>query len=155
MSRKCLLFFIIISLFVPQIIYSADLSSKKTGGFHYKKNTFNKVHNVKVNNLEQVGVFKYKKNAEKFVKEFKNEGLKTEIRRVVTKDEKVLYKVFVKRDKKPLKAALTSSQFNLDTTLEPSSIEDKPVVRERPSWEPKKPSKAAVSSGEVDQIATL
>ena len=73
MSRKCLLFFIIISLFVPQIIHSADLSSKKTGRFHYKKNTFNKVHNGKVNNLEQVGAFKSKKNAEKFAKEFKND----------------------------------------------------------------------------------
>jgi len=155
MSRKCLLFFIIISLFVPQIIYSADLSSKKTGRFHYKKNTFNRVHNVKVKNLEQVGAFKSKKNAEKFVKEFKNEGLKTEIRRVVTKDEKVLYKVFVKRDKKPLRAAVPSSGVKLDTTSEKSSIEDKPVVKERPSWEPKKPSKATVSSGEVKQIATF
>ena len=155
MSRKCLLFFIIIFLFVPQIIYSADLSSKKTGRFHYKKNTFNKVHNGKVNNLEQVGVFKSKKNAEKFAKEFKNEGFKTEIRRVVTKDKKVLYKVFVKRDKKPLRAAVPSSGVKLDTTSEKSSIEDKPVVKERPSWEPKKPSKATVSSGEVKQIAAF
>ena len=82
-------------------------------------------------------------------------GLKTEIRRVVTKDKKVLYKVFVKRDKKPLRAAEPSSGVKLDTTLEPSSIEDKPVVRERPSWEPKKPSKATVSSGEVKQIAAF
>jgi hypothetical protein len=155
MSRKCLLFFIIISLFVPQIIHSADLSSKKTGRVHYKKNTFNKVHNGKVNNLEQVGAFKSKKNAEKFAKEFKNKGLKTEIRRLVTKDKKVLYKVFIKRDKKPLRAAVPSSGVKLDTTLEPSSIEDKPVVRERPLWEPKKPSKATVSSGEVKQIATF
>lgn len=155
MSIKCLLFFIIISLFVPHIILSADLSSEKTGRFHYKKNTFNKVRSGKVNNLEQVGAFKSKKNAEKFAKKFKNEGLKTEIRRAVTKDKKALYKVFVKRDKKPLKAAEPSSRVKQYTTSENSSIEDKPVVKERPSWEPKKPSKVTISSGEVKQIAAF
>lgn len=152
---KCLLFLIIVTLFVPQIIHSADLFSMQSGSSSFEENTFNKVNSSKVNNLEQTGAFKSKKNAEKFAKKLKTDGFKTEIRRVVTKDKKALYKVFVKRDKKPLRAAVPSSGVKLDTTLETSSIEDRPVVEERPLWEPKKPSKATISSGEVKQIATF
>jgi cell division septation protein DedD len=147
MIKKWVAPFLIILLFLPNVIYSNGFPSKKKG------------HHItyisKFNQSEQVGAFKSKKNAEKFVKKLKTDSFKTEIRRVVTKDKKVLYKVFVKRDKKPLRAAESSSGVKLDTTLEPSYREDKPVVRERPSWEPKKPSKATVSSGEVKQIATF
>src|SRR4030042_3195264 len=147
MIKKWVAPFLIILLFLPNVIYSNGFPSKKKG--HHI------THISKFKQLEQVGAFKSKKNAEKFAKEFKKEGLKTEIRRLITKDKKVLYKVFIKRDKKPLRAAVPSSGVKFDTTLEPSSIEDKPVVRERPLWEPKKPSKATVSSGEVKQIATF
>src|SRR4030042_2992848 len=145
MIKKWVAPFLIILLFLPNVIYSNGFPSKKKG------------HHItyisKFNQLEQVGAFKSKKNAEKFAKKLKNEGFEVTIRKGITKDKKAIYTVFAGKHREPSGVALSSSEIKKVAALEMATAEDKPAVQERLSGEHREPPKVPVPSGEVRQIA--
>src|SRR4030042_3785163 len=145
MIKKWVAPFLIILLFLPNVIYSNGFPSKKKG------------HHItyisKFNQLEQVGAFKSKKNAEKFAKKLKNEGFEVTIRNGITKNKKAIYTVFAGKHREPSGVALSSSEIKKVAALEMASVEDKPAVQERLSGEPMEPSKVPVPSGEIMQVA--
>src|SRR4030042_1111632 len=147
MIKKWVAPFLIILLFLPNVIYSNGFPSKKKG------------HHItyisKFNQLEQVGAFKSKKNAEKFAKKLKNEGFEVTIRNGITKNKKAIYTVFAGKHREPSGVALSSSEIKKVAALEMASVEDKPAVQERLSGEPMEPAKVPVPSGEIKQYTTL
>jgi hypothetical protein len=99
-------------------------------------------------------VFKIKENAEKFAKKLIDEGFKVIIRKDITK-KKTIYTVFAEKPREPSGVASSSSEVKQETSLEPLSVEDKPVIQKRLSTEPREASKAVLSYSEVEQKNTL
>jgi len=133
MTKKWLLCFIIIHLFVPQIVYSTDLFPTRTNVSHEANNQYIAY------SLQQVAAFRVKKNANRFAEELRNEGFVAEVQEGTTKYDETVYRVFVKKPSGPSKDILYSERIGQETPSETASVEDKPVVEEKQQAETHKP----------------
>ena len=96
MKRKWILFLIIFLFLIQGILYAKETDSPRSS----KKHTYKKIiPRNKQYQLEQVAVFKNKKNAERFVRKLRNESKEVVVRQGVTKDKKTIYRVFAGKKK--------------------------------------------------------
>jgi biotin operon repressor len=109
-EQKMLVILIIFLLFIPKITFPADLSLVKTVGLYSHKSAQKKGHKVKFNQLKQVAAFELKKNADKFAKKLKKEGFEVEVRKGVTKNKKVIYRVLARKIEKLPKSAKSAQK---------------------------------------------
>lgn len=152
MKRKWILFLIIFLFLIQGISYAKEKDSPRPS----KKHTYKKIiQRNKQYQLEQVAVFKNRKNAENFVRKLRNESKKVVVRKGVSKDKKTIYRVFAEKKKVlsgtiPSKAGLTYGSASAKTETEDQSADIKS------SYEiPVESSKYSVPGGEVQQIASF
>lgn len=117
MKRICLLCLISLLFFSPGILFSKEITSSK--------NIHKKVSHSKSNELQQVASFKNKKNAERFVKILSNKGQKAVIKKVLTRDKKAIYRVFVKEVKNLPETTSSQNRAKQELALEKKAIEEK------------------------------
>jgi hypothetical protein len=94
-NRKCLFYIIFFCLFLIHIVFSAYANAAQNDIF------LKKAEPGSYDDLRQVGVFKVRKNAEKLVKKLRTEGEKAYISETVTKENKKIYKVLVRKTEIP------------------------------------------------------
>ena len=109
MKRKWILFLIIFLFLIQGISYAKETDSPRSS----KKHTYKKIiPRNKQYQLEQVAVFKNKKNAERFVRKLRNESKEVVVRQGVTKDKKTIYRVFAEKKKVLSENIPSQSRFN-------------------------------------------
>ena len=110
MKRKWILFLIIFLFLIQGILYAKETDSPRSS----KKHTHKKIiPRNKQYQLEQVAVFKNKKNAERFVRKLRNEGKEVVVRKGVSKDKKTIYRVFAEKKKVLSEIIPSQSRFNV------------------------------------------
>ncbi len=151
MKQKWVSFFIIILLFVPDILHSKEVSSHRSSS----KNAHKRITQSQSYHLQQVASFKIQKNAEKFVRKLRNEGREALIRKGITKDKRAIYRVFVKEFKAPSKDILSQKSLKHEADLEKTTIGEKGVIVKTSTGEPTESTKDALSAGEMKKIASF
>ncbi|MFA4918375.1 MAG: outer membrane beta-barrel protein [Thermodesulfovibrionales bacterium] len=136
MKRKWILFLIIFLFLIQGILYAKETDSPRSSKKHAHKKI---ISQNKQYQLEQVAVFRNKKNAERFVRKLRNEGKEVVVRKGVTKDKKTIYRVFAGK-KKVLSGNIPSQTFLTD---EPAS--EKTAIEEKIADNPK----VAIPPGEI------
>jgi polysaccharide biosynthesis protein VpsM len=152
MKLKCILSLIFFLFLIQGILYAKETDPPRPSKKHTYKKTipWNKQYQ-----LEQVAVFKNKKNAESFVRKLRNESKKVVVRKGISKDKKTIYRVFAEKKKVlfgniPSKAGLTYESASAKTEIEDESADIKS------SYEmPTESSKYFLPDGEVKQIASF
>lgn len=150
MKKKWVLFFIIFSLLVPETLYSAEISSPNP----LPQNAHNRISQSKSCNLEQVASFKIQKNAERFVKRLKNKGQEALLRKDITKNKKVIYRVFVKKYKDSSKYLAVQKGFKQEADSENTLIKERDTIA-RSFAEFKKSSQDAQTAGSMKPVASF
>ena len=145
MKRICLLCLISLLFLSPGILFSKEITSSK--------NIHKKVSQSKSYELQQVASFKNKKNAERFVKILNNKGQEAVIKKGLTRDKKVVYRVFVKEVKNPPKNTSSQNRAKQELALEKKAIEEKYTDAQVSLSKRAESSKNVSAAGEMDQIA--
>jgi polysaccharide biosynthesis protein VpsM len=154
MKRKWTLFLIIfLFLFLIQgILYAKEKDPARSS----KKHTHKKlISQKKQYQLEQVAVFRNKKNAERLVRKLRNEGKEVVIRQGVTKDKKTIFRVFVKKLKVLPETGLFQSRGKHELALEETANEEENTAIKAFPKETPESSKYALPRGETKPIASF
>jgi hypothetical protein len=145
MKRICLLCLISVLFLSPGILFSKEITSSK--------NIHKKISQSKSHELQQVASFKNKKNAERFVKILSNKGQEAVIKKGLTRDKKVIYRVFVKEVKNLPETTPSQNRVRQELALEKKTIEEKYTDAQASLSKLAESSKNVSVAGEMDQIA--
>ncbi|MFZ3137770.1 MAG: outer membrane beta-barrel protein [Thermodesulfovibrionales bacterium] len=97
--------------------------------------------------------FKNKKNAERFVKQLSDKHQEAVIKKGLTRDKKVIYRVFVKEVKNPTKTPSSQNRAKQELALEKKAIEEKYTDARDSLNKSAESSKNVSTAGEMEQIA--
>jgi polysaccharide biosynthesis protein VpsM len=147
MKRIWLLYLISLLFLSPGILFSEEITSSE--------NLYKKVSQGKSHELQQVASFKNKKNAERFVKQLSNKNQKAVIKKSLTRDKKVVYRVFVKEVKNSPGNISSQNKTKQEIALEKKSIEEKYTDAQTSLSKRAEPSKNVSATGETDRIAVF
>lgn len=117
MKRIFLLCLISLLFLSPGILFSKEITSSK--------NLHKKVSQDKSHELQQVASFKNKKNAERFVKILSKKGQEAVIKKSLTRDKKVVYRVYAKEVNDLPETASSQNRAKQELALEKKAIEEK------------------------------
>ena len=145
MKRICLLCLISLLLLNPGILFSKEINSSK--------NIHKKISKPKSHELQQVASFKNKKNAERFVKTLSNKGQEAVIKKSLTRDKKVVYRVFVKEVKNSHEKPSSQNRAKQELALEKKAIEERYTDAQASLSKRAESSKNVSAAVEKDQIA--
>lgn len=149
-KRKWLSFFIIFLLVVPDILHSKELSSHCSS----PKNAHKRISQVESYQLQQVASFKIQKNSGRFVKKLKSEGQEALIKKGITKDKKVIYRVFVKKYKDSSKYLAVQKGFKQEADSGKTLIKERDTIA-RSFAEFKESSQDAQTAGSMKPVASF
>jgi len=152
MKRKWILFLIIFLFLIQGISYAKETDSPRSSKKHAHKKIISR---NKQYQLEQVAVFRNKKNAERFVRKLRNEGKEVVIRQGVTKDKKTISRVFVKKFKVLPETGLSQSSVRHELALEKTANKETPPPIKAFLADNPESSKDALPLGETKQIASF
>ena len=147
MKRICLLCLISLFFLSPGILFSEEITSSE--------NIHKKVSQSKSHELQQVASFKNKKNAERFVKQLSKKNQKAVIKKSLTRDKKVVYRVFVKEVKNSPENTSSQNRAKQELALEKKAIEEKYTDAQASLSKRAESSKNVSAAGETDQIAVF
>jgi len=145
MKRICLLCLISLLFLSPGILFSQEINASK--------NIHKKISKTKSYELQQVASFKNKKNAEKFVKTLSNKDQEAVIKKGLTRDKKVIYRVYAKEVNNLPETPSSQNRTRQKLALEKKSIEEKYTDAQASLIKRAESSKNVSSAGEMDQIA--
>jgi polysaccharide biosynthesis protein VpsM len=147
MKRICLLCLISLLFLSPGMLFSKEITSSK--------NIHKKISQSKSHELQQVASFKNKKNAERFVKILSKKGQEAVIRKGLTGDKKVIYRVYAKEVKDPPETPPSQNRAKQELALDKKAIEEKYTAAQASITKRTETSKDATSTGEMNQVATF
>jgi polysaccharide biosynthesis protein VpsM len=150
MKRKWILFLIFFLFLSQGILYAKETVSPHSSNKHTHKKI---ISHKKPYKLEQVAVFKNKKNAERFVRKLRNESKEVVVRQGVTRDKKTIYRVFtgtknVLSEKIPSRPGFMDEPASEKTAIEGKSADIKSSYELH-----EESSKYPLTGGEAQQIA--
>jgi len=152
MKRKWILFLIIFLFMIQGILYAKETDSPRSSKKHAHKKI---ISQNKQYHLEQVAVFRNKKNAERFVRKLRNEGKEVVIRQGVTKDKKTISRVFEKKFKVLSETGLSQSSVRHELAFEKTANAGKNTAIKAFLADTSESSKDALPLGETKQIASF
>lgn len=145
MKRICLISLIFLLFLSPGILFSKEINSSK--------NLHKKVSLSKSYELQQMASFKNKKNAERFIKILSEKGQKAVIKKALTRDKKVIYRVFAKEVKNLPETISSQNMAKQELALEKKAIEEKYTGARDSLNKNAESSKNVSAAREMDQIA--
>jgi polysaccharide biosynthesis protein VpsM len=145
MKRILLLGLISVLFLSPGMVFSEDIASS---GNSYKKISQSKSHE-----LQQVASFKNKKNAERFVKILDQKNQEAVIKKGLTKDKKIVYRVFAKEVKNLPENPSSQNIAKKELALENQAIEKRYTDSQASLSKRAESSKDVSAAGETEQVA--
>jgi polysaccharide biosynthesis protein VpsM len=145
MKRIWLLCLISLLFLSPGIVFSKEITSSK--------NIHKNISKSQSHELQQVASFRNKKNAERFVKILSKKGQEAVIKKGLTADKKVIYRVYAKEVKNPPETPSSQNRAKQELALEKKAIEEKYTDAQASLSKRAESSKNISTAGETDQIA--